>query len=83
MFCIKINVVHIQMIFIFLIFLLPSAGLQRPRDCLDLKFYCPTARSGEYTVYPPHSKPGYQGLRVFCDMATDQGGWTVSYLNKY
>merc|ERR1719427_728983 len=53
------------------------ANVPRPRDCMDLKYYCPTARSGVYTVYPPHSEPGYQGLRVRCDMTTSQGGWTV------
>ncbi|CAG2230897.1 Angiopoietin-related protein 1,Veficolin-1,Ficolin-1-A,Angiopoietin-1,Fibrinogen C domain-containing protein 1,Ryncolin-1,Tenascin-N,Angiopoietin-related protein 7,Angiopoietin-related protein 6,Ficolin-3,Fibrinogen C domain-containing protein 1-B,Fibroleukin,Fibrinogen-like protein 1,Ficolin-1,Ficolin-1-B,Angiopoietin-4,Tenascin-R,Ryncolin-2,Techylectin-5B,Fibrinogen C domain-containing protein 1-A,Microfibril-associated glycoprotein 4,Fibrinogen-like protein A,Ryncolin-3,Angiopoietin-2,Tenascin-X,Ficolin len=41
------------------------------RDCSDLerKHY----RSGVYTIYPA----GGAGFKVFCDMETGQGGWTV------
>ncbi|XP_063442647.1 ryncolin-2-like [Mytilus trossulus] len=41
------------------------------RDCSDLdrEHY----RSGVYTIYPA----GGAGFKVFCDMETDQGRWTV------
>lgn len=37
------------------------------RDCTDI------SKSGVYHIYPK-GEPGYE---VYCDMATDRGGWTV------
>lgn len=42
------------------------------RDCSDLG--SDHYRSGVYTIYPA----GGAGFKVFCDMETDQGGWTVN-----
>ncbi|KAL5022314.1 hypothetical protein ScPMuIL_001469 [Solemya velum] len=41
-----------------------------PRDCQDLGYL----KSGIYTIYPEGTKVG---IRVYCDMDTDGGGWTV------
>ncbi|CAC5397316.1 unnamed protein product [Mytilus coruscus] len=43
---------------------------QRPIDCGDVK----TKRgNGIYKIYPKNSK----GFDVYCDLETDNGGWTV------
>ncbi|KAJ8006084.1 hypothetical protein DPEC_G00124590 [Dallia pectoralis] len=45
----------------------------RPRDCSDI--YAGGQREdGIYSVFPTHFPAGFQ---VFCDMTTDEGGWTV------
>ena len=46
-----------------------------PMDCYDVQKQTIKAPSGVYVI-----KPDYQGepFEVYCDMDTDQGGWTVS-----
>ena len=46
----------------------------RPADCAAIQQR--HQRSGVYTIFPPVCGNG-GGLRVFCDMDTDGGGWTV------
>ncbi|XP_066968795.1 angiopoietin-4-like isoform X2 [Macrobrachium rosenbergii] len=46
-------------------------GNTRPADCAD-HFVMGANRSGIYEIYP-FTEP----LRVYCDMETDGGGWTV------
>ena len=46
----------------------------RPADCAAVQQR--HRRSGVYTVFPPVCGNG-GGIRVFCDMETDGGGWTV------
>ena len=48
------------------------------QDCQELRkfgFY----KSGVYHVTPDGT---WKGLDVYCDMATDGGGWLVSYYSK-
>ncbi|KAF0296551.1 Techylectin-5B [Amphibalanus amphitrite] len=46
----------------------------RPADCAAVQQR--HQRSGVYTIYPPVCGNG-GGIRVYCDMDTDGGGWTV------
>ncbi|XP_037077282.1 techylectin-5B-like [Pollicipes pollicipes] len=46
----------------------------RPADCAAVQQR--HQRSGVYTIFPPVCGNG-GGIRVFCDMETDGGGWTV------
>ena len=46
-----------------------------PVDCWDIRSTSPSGSSDEYTVFPlTRNGP----LKVYCDMETDNGGWTVS-----
>ncbi|XP_071954178.1 ficolin-1-like [Antedon mediterranea] len=46
----------------------------KPRDCTEVLDRDSQAQSGEYTI-DPHD--GGKPIRVYCDMVTDGGGWTV------
>ena len=43
-----------------------------PKDYSDLKYQ--RSKSGVYRIYPDKVKP----FKVYCDMETDGGSWTVS-----
>ena len=49
-----------------------------PRDCYDLLHMYNMATSGVYYVYPDISAEAFIPVEVWCDMETDEGGWTVS-----
>lgn len=46
-----------------------------PIDCDDIRHHNCTAPSGVYTIYPGGPTTP---LVVYCDMNTDDGGWTMS-----
>lgn len=59
----------------------PCYSLQWPRDCQDL-FQQGKNVSGIYTIYP--QKCGFvgKGVRVWCDMEGEDGGWTTILLRR-
>uniref|UniRef100_A0A8B9HVX0 Fibrinogen C-terminal domain-containing protein n=1 Tax=Astyanax mexicanus TaxID=7994 RepID=A0A8B9HVX0_ASTMX len=63
-------------VFTALLFLLPIAAQSqylRPEYCADIRKHDQTLPSGVYTIYPTATLI----LQVYCDMETDNGGWTV------
>lgn len=42
-------------------------------DCRDVMENGPGAESGEYFI---KSKKGSKAIKVYCDMETEDGGWT-------
>ncbi len=48
-----------------------------PTDCAQLRLLAPTLVSGAYTIDPDGAGP-IGPFAVFCDMAADGGGWTLT-----
>lgn len=53
------------------------ANVTKPRDCGDILSLGSTS-SGVYTVFVGNK---LHPISVYCDMETDNGGWTVNLFN--
>ena len=47
-----------------------------PKDCADIQQFSGN-KSGIYSVFPATS---VRPTRVYCDLATDMGGWLVRFV---
>ena len=52
----------------------------KPVDCADV-LQLGHSRSGIYEIWPMSRLTKGKALKVYCDMDTDGGGWTVSIFN--
>jgi len=51
-----------------------KSSLEKPRDCYDIYSNHGTCSDGIYTVF---INGGKKAVRVYCDMMSNGGGWTV------
>lgn len=52
----------------------------QPVDCADI-LQMGYNKSGIYEIRPNNRLTEGRPLRVYCDMDTNEGGWTVSFFN--
>jgi hypothetical protein len=54
----------------------PDATVETPKTCAALLAAAPSTKSGVYTIDPDGDGP-QSPFSAYCDMATDEGGWTL------
>lgn len=67
---------------IFTHILVPESLIPKALDCADVLLMGHNT-SAIYEVWPVNRLTVGKPLRVYCDMVTDGGGWTVSILNSH